>query len=323
MLFGLKKDSELVVIVVTLLSYGCPIPAIVAAFGLDVRTVRSWLQKAGQHCQGVHGHFIKQRALDLGHVQADEIKVKTQSGWIWMAMAMMVSTRLWLGGAVSAKRNLALITELVAQIRSIALCRKLLLSVDGLRSYVKAFQRAFRTPLHTGKLGRPKLISWQEIVIVQVVKQKTAGRFSIQRRITQGCQDMVDHLLQSSQGGGVINTAFIERLNATFRQRLSTLNRRTRNLARKPDTLQAGMFLLGCTYNFCTFHKSLRLPLYISERKRKWVQRTPAIATGWTNHVWTVKELLVFKVPIAHWSPPVRRGRSSKATLALIQQWCN
>jgi len=156
MLFGLKKDSELVVIVVTLLSYGCPIPAIVAAFGLDVRTVRSWLQKAGQHCQGVHGHFIKQRALDLGHVQADEIKVKTQSGWIWMAMAMMVSTRLWLGGAVSAKRNLALITELVAQIRSIALCRKLLLSVDGLRSYVKAFQRAFRTPLHTGKTGTTK-----------------------------------------------------------------------------------------------------------------------------------------------------------------------
>jgi hypothetical protein len=116
MLFGLKKEAELVVIVVTLLSYGYPIPAIVAAFGLDVRTVRAWLQKAGQHWQGVHEHFLTHQTLDLGHVQADEIKVKTQSGWLWMAMAMMVSTRLWLGGAVSAKRNLVLITELVAQI---------------------------------------------------------------------------------------------------------------------------------------------------------------------------------------------------------------
>ena len=155
------------------------------------------------------------------------------------------------------------------------------------------------------------------------MKQKTAGRFTIQRRIVQGCQDVVDCLLQSSQGGGVINTAFIERLNATFRQRLSTLNRRTRNLARKPDTLHTGMFLLGCVYNFCTFHKSLRLPLYISNRKRKWVQRTPAIAIGWTNHLWSVKELLVFNVPLTHWSPPVRRGRPSNATLALIQQWCS
>jgi hypothetical protein len=321
MLYGLKKDAELVVIVVTLLSYGCPIPAIVAAFGLDVRTVRAWLQKAGQHCQGVHEHFLKQQALDLGHVQADEIKVKTQSGWLWMAMAMMVSTRLWLGGAVSAKRNLALITELAAQIRSVALCRKLLLSVDGLKSYVKAFQKAFRSPLHTGNLGRPKLIAWQEIIIVQVVKQTIAGRFSLQRRIVQGCQDVVDHLLQSSQGGGVINTAFIERLNATFRQRLSILTRRTRNLARKSDTLLAGMFLLGCVYNFCTFHKSLRLPLFIGKRSRKWVHRTPAIAVGWTDHRWSVKELLVLKVPLARWSPPVRRGRPSKTSLALIQEW--
>jgi hypothetical protein len=319
----MKKDPELIVMVITLLSYGCPIQAIVAAFELDVRTVRSWLLKAGRHCQGVHEHFLKQQAIDLGHVQADEIKVKTQSGWIWMAMAMMVSTRLWLGGAVSGKRNLALISELAAQIRSAALCRKLLLAVDGLRSYVKAFQKAFRSPLRMGNLGRPKLIVWQEIVITQVVKKKVDGQFSVQRRIVQGCQEVINQLLQTSQGGSVINTAFIERLNATFRQRLSVLARRTRNLARKSDTLHASMFLLGCVYNFCTFHKSLRLPLYIGERSRKWVHRTPAIAVGWTDHRWSVKDLLVFKVPLAHWSPPVRRGRPSKAMLSLTYQWCS
>ena len=321
--FGLKKDAGLVVIVITLLAHGCPIPAIVAAYGLDVRTVRAWLQKAGRHCQGVHEHFLGKRSLDLEHVQADEIKVKTQSGWLWMAMAMMVSTRLWLGGAVSAKRNRALIDELVAQVRSVALCRPLLLAVDGLKSYVKAFQNAFRTPLHEGKRGRPKLIAWQGILIVQVVKKKTAGHFAIQRRIVQGCQEVVDHLLLHSQGGVVINTAFIERLNATFRQRLGVLVRRTRYLARKPETLHGSMFLLGCVYNFCTFHKSLRLPLYIGERGRKWVQRTPANAVGWTDHRWSVMKLLIFKVPPARWDPPVRRSRPSKVTLQLIQQWCS
>jgi len=322
-LFGLKKNAELFVIVITLLAYGCPVTAIVAAYGLDVRTVRAWLRKAGQHCQGVHGHFLKQKTFDLEHVQADEIKVKSQSGWVWMAMAMMVSTRLWLGGAVSTKRNLALITQLVAQIRSVALCRNLLLAVDGLSSYVKAFQRAFRSPLRTGKLGRPKMIAWQEIIIVQVVKKKVDGQFSIQRRIVQGCQEVVGQLLQATQNGGVINTAFIERLNATFRQRLGVLARRTRNLARKPQTLEASMYLLGGVYNLCTFHKSLRLPLYIGERNRKWVPRTPALAAGWTDHRWDVLELLAFKVPLARWKPPSRRGRPSIATLKAIQLWCS
>ena len=178
-LFGLKKSTELFVIVITLLAYGCPVAAIVAAYELDVRTVRAWLRKAGQHCQGVHGHFLRQKTFDLEHVQADEIKVKTQSGWLWMAMAMMVSTRLWLGGAVSAKRNTTLISQVATQIRSVALCRQLLLAVDGLSSYVKAFKKAFRSPLRTGKLGRPKLIAWQEIIIVQVVKKKVEGQFSI------------------------------------------------------------------------------------------------------------------------------------------------
>jgi hypothetical protein len=295
----------------------------VVAFELDVRTVRAWLEKAGQHCQDVHGHFLAQQTLDLGHVQADEIKVKTQGGWVWMALAMMVATRLWLGGAVSPKRNQALLDTLVGQIRAVALCRPLLLAVDGLKSYVKAFQKAFRTPWHTGKRGRPKLVAWQEIVIVQVVKQKSAGVFSISRRIVQGCQEQVTDLLQATQGGQVINTAFIERLNATFRQRLGVLARRTRHLARKPETLQASMYLLGCVYNFCTFHKSLRLPLYIGERRRKWVPRTPALAGGWTDHRWNVMELLVFKVPPTGWQPPVKRGRPSKALLRLIQQWCS
>src|SRR5579863_6168404 len=100
MLEGLRKPTELIVIVVTLLSYGCPIQAIVHAFGLDERTIASWRDRAGRHCQKVHEEMIEREKLDLMHVQADEIRVKGCKMIAWMGLAMMVSTRLWLGGVV-------------------------------------------------------------------------------------------------------------------------------------------------------------------------------------------------------------------------------
>ena len=69
---GLRKPMELVVIVVTLLCYGCPVQAIVHAFGLDERTVASWRDRAGVHCEQVHQALIESGKLDLIHVQADE-----------------------------------------------------------------------------------------------------------------------------------------------------------------------------------------------------------------------------------------------------------
>src|SRR5258708_37781585 len=70
---GLRKPMEVVVIVVTLLSYGCPVQAIVQAFGLDERTVASWRDRAGAHCEQIHHALIETGKLDLGHVQADEM----------------------------------------------------------------------------------------------------------------------------------------------------------------------------------------------------------------------------------------------------------
>lgn len=237
--------------VVTLLAFGCPVQAIVHAIGLDERTVRSWWLKSGEQSERVHESVIGTSQLDLEHVQADEIKVKTRGGTIWMALAMMVSTRLWLGGVVSPKRDAALIEQLVAKIQAVALCRPLLLAVDGLVSYVKAFQNTFRSPHRTGKLGRPRLIAWDGIHIVQVVKQRTPKPFQIIRRIVQGSEQSVQNLLQRSHGGTVINTAYIERLNATFRQRISSLTRRSRQVASQQQTLHASMYLVGTIYNFC------------------------------------------------------------------------
>jgi transposase-like protein len=91
--YRLRTAAELVVTVVTLLAHGCPLQAIVAAFRLDERTVAAWWARAGQQGQAIQEYLVEQ-PHDLGHVQADEIRVKKQGGIVWMALAMMVKTRL-------------------------------------------------------------------------------------------------------------------------------------------------------------------------------------------------------------------------------------
>jgi transposase-like protein len=321
--YRLHHPADWMVIVVTLIAHGCPLQAIVAAFHLDERTVRDWQQRAGQHCQRVHAQLVQQ-PRDLEHVQADEIRVKAQGKVVWLAMAIMVSTRLWLGGVVAKKRDEHLILSLVQIIRRCALARPLLICVDGFIVYVQAVQSVFRSPLPNGKRGRPWLVSWPDIHIGQVVKRYQGKRVvDVTRRMAQGCLKTAQALLAQSHGGTQLNTAFIERLNATFRSRLAVLVRRSRALVRNPQTLEPLMYLMGCVYNFCTEHKSLRLKLWVGRHGYRWVQRTPAIAAGLTDHIWTIKELLLFRTPPPEWQPPKHRGRRSRAEKALIARWCS
>ncbi len=238
-------------------------------------------------------------------------------------MALMVSTRLWLGGVVSTARDLNLITALVTQVRRMALYRPLLIAVDGLASYVTAFRQAFRVPhpRRKGASGRPRLEGWPQLALVQVVKQRTAGVLQINRWVVQGSVAAIQRLITATQGAGGINTAFIERLNATFRQRTAGLARRTRHLVHDAAPLTASMYLVGCLYNFCDPHQSLRVKLWLNEWRYHWIPRTPAIAAGLTEHIWTPTEVFNFKVPPPRWAPPQQRGRPSKAIKALVARW--
>ena len=137
--------------------------------------------------------------------------------------------------------------------------RPLLVCTDGLVSYIRAIRETFRDPVHTGTGGRPRLRPWRHVLIAQVVKRYERRRVvETERRIVDGTPARVETLRRRSQGDGVINTAYIERLNATFRERLASLTRRGRALARRTLTLQHGMYLIGTVYNFCTPHASLR-----------------------------------------------------------------
>jgi transposase-like protein/IS1 family transposase len=311
--YRLRTSAETVSLVVTLMAHGCPLQAIVVAFGYDERTVAAWWMRAGRQGQAVQEHLVEQ-PRDLGQVQADEIRVKQQGGIVWMALAMMVTTRLWLAGEVSEQRDMLLIRRLIERVRACALHRPLLFCTDGLCSYMRAIRETFRDPVRTGAHGRPRLRPWRNVCIAQVVKRYAQRRVvDVERRIVDGTPARVETLRRRAQGGGVINTAYIERLNATFRARLAALTRRGRALARRTLTLQHGMYLIGTVYNFCTPHASLA---------PAGGGTTPAMAAGITDHCWPVRELLSFHVPPPRWTPPTQRGRPSHALKRLIERWC-
>ena len=231
-----------------------------------------------------------------------------------MALATMVKTRLWLGGEVREQRDIALIRRLLERVRRCAAHRPLLFCTDGLVSYIRAVRESFRDPVHTGTGGRPRLRPWRHGLIAQVVKRYERRRVvATERRLVDGTPARVETLRRRSQGDGGIKTASIERLHATFRERLASLTRRGRALARQTLTLQHGMYLIGTVYNFCTPHASLAS---VGGRT------TPAMAAGITEHVWTVRELLAFHVPPPRWTPPTQRGRPSHALKRLIARWC-
>jgi hypothetical protein len=300
------------VLVLTLLCHGCPTQAIVAAFGLDERTVARWFLEAGRHCQRVHEHLVEQGQLDLQHVQADELWVKQVGGEVWMALALAVPSRLWLGGVISRHRDLDLITRLVQRVLACAVTRAILVCVDGLASYVTAFPQVFRRPIRTGRRGRPRLVLPAGFQLAQVVKHSAKRHVvGVTRRVVHGTLAAIEAVMTATATGTVINTAYIERLNATFRAHLAPLTRRGRAITRTETALTAGMWLVGTAYNFCWPHDSLRR-LAVPDSLRKWHQRTPAMAAGLADHPWTIGDLLRFQIPLPRWVPPKRRGRPSK-----------
>ncbi len=295
-LYRIHKPPILVVIVVTLLAHGCPLQAIVAAFGLDERTVADWQGRAGAQCARVQAAVVQAGQVTLGQVQADELRVRIMGGVVWLAMAISMPSRLWLGGEVRVHRDRGLIRAVLLRVRACGPVAAMLLCTDGLMSYPRQAVRAFRQAVQSGRRGRPRLILPRGVLIAQAIKRYARRRVrAVERRIVRGSAAAVAAMLTATQGKetAVVNTAYIERLNATFRARLAGLVRRSRATVRQVTTLAGGMWLVGTVYNFVTPHRSLD-------------GRTPAQAAGLTDHRWTMHELLTFPVPL----PSVkRRGR--------------
>lgn len=316
MLEGLRKSEELIVMVVTLLSYGCPPQAIVHALDLDERTIARWQKRAGAHCQKVHEDQVMQGKLDLQQVQADELRGKGYKMIPWMAMAIMVPTRLWLGGVVSLRRDRHLADQLLGMVKACCLpLRTLLVLTDGWSAYPGSIRRAFREKVKpAGGRGRCALQEWAEILIGTVMKKTAKKRVvKVIRRMAQGTLERANEVLSHTMGGKELNTAFIERFNGTMRERLASLTRRCRHAAHRVAALEAGMWLVGCTYNWCWPHHELSRRLTQAQGCKGEVLITPAMASGLTDHIWSVREVLTYRIAPPPWVAPKRRGRPKRS----------
>src|SRR2546423_707241 len=160
---------------------------------------------------------------------------------VWMALALAVPSRLWLGGAISAQRDLVLITALVQQIRACARRLDVLVCVDGLASYVTAFRRVFRTPVPTGRRGRPPLELAAGFLLGQVVKHYAKRRGTrVEQRVVQGTAGAIAAVLEGTGTGHGIHTAYIERLNTPLRSALAPPARRGGGAVHPPPTPHPG-----------------------------------------------------------------------------------
>jgi transposase-like protein/IS1 family transposase len=312
MMEGLRTPTELVVIIVILLAYGCPVQAIVHAYEVDERTVADWQKRAGKHCQQVHHALVEQGKVKTHQVQADEIRAKGRKLVIWMGMAIDASSRLWMAGVVSVRRDRELAERLLQHVRSCCqFVQGLLVCTDGWSAYPKSIIKAFREKVKkTAGRGRCCLEVWPDLCIATVIKRtKKKHVVEITRKITRGSLEKAQELLLMTVGCKEFNTSLIERFNATMRERLASLTRKCRHAVQRLETLEAGMYLIGCTYNFCWPHHEL------SNSKHFGYACTPAMAAGLTDHIWSVSELLRFKVAPAPWVKPKRRGRPRKHPL--------
>ncbi len=315
-LYRLHKPQELLFVVLTLLAYGSPIQAIVAALSLDERTVTRWQKEAGLQCRRVHEHLVQAGNVELSLVQADELRVRVVGGVMWLATALEVKSRLWLGGVVKVHRDRQLIRTLLWQVKACGSVARILLCTDGLACYAKQALLIFREALRTGRVGRPQLILPDGVMIARVKKRYARRRVvEVLREVVRGAEAAVQERLMETQRSltALINTAYVERLNATFRARLAPLARRTRAGVHKQETLETGMWLIGGCYNFLWVHRSLRQERGATEEpsaSSKWVERTPAQAAGLTDRRWTMEELMGFVVVAEEL--PKRRGRRPK-----------
>src|SRR5438270_11246610 len=179
--------------------------------------------------------------------------------------------------------------------------------MDG-RPIPTAFDAPFeRSVKQLAGVGRACLEVWPHLSIGTVIKRTQKKRVvEVTRQMAHGLLEQAEQLLELSGGGTVLNTAFIERLNGTFRERPASLTRKCRHAASRLQALHTGMYLIGCTYNFCVAHQAL-------SKAKHWGRAfTPAMASGLTDHIWSVCELLSYKVAPAPWIEPKQRGRPRK-----------
>jgi len=327
---GKHASVELIVRVIACLAEGLGIRGTARVFEVDPNTVLQWLVEAAEQLRAFSRHIlhdvrVRQVQLDelfalLSAVKDGEVskaealeRLERSPRWVWVAMDP--ESKLLLAIDVG-ERTLALAQRVVHQVAQVLApdCAPLFLT-DGFREYMTALLTHYgqwvQPPRRqaTGPTPKPRWMPLPQLLYAQVVKTVRRRRLvRLQHRVVFGTLETVNAVLAPL--GCQINTAFIERLNLTIRHHVAAVGRRVTTLCKGEEGLQQQLVLYQTYYNFCLPHASLRQPLPEpiptngTGSAKQWRPYTPAMAAGLTDHVWTLREVLLFRVP--PWPQPAQ-----------------
>jgi IS1 family transposase len=322
-LHGKHVAPERLVWAVGALAEGLGIRAVARVFEVDPNTVLQWLVEVAEHAAAFSRYFLHD--VRVTQVQLDELfallsavkdgevseaeaiqRLSRSPHWVWGALDPV--TKLLLTIDVG-DRTLAMAQRVVHQVVQVLApgCVPLFLT-DGFKEYTTALLTHFGQWVQpwrrqaTGPAPKPRWMPQPQLLYAQVVKTVRRRRLvDVQHRIVFGTLGAVQQVLAAH--GWQINTAFIERLNLTIRQHVAAVGRRVSTLCKGEDGVRQQLALYHVYYNFCLPHASVRQPLPQAEpthgtgSAKRWQPRTPAMAAGLTDHVWTLREVLLFRVP--------------------------
>ena len=320
---GKQAAVELIVRVLACLAEGLGIRATARVFEVDAHTVLHWLIEAAEHLRAFSRYFlcdvhVEQLQLDelyavLRARKAGEIsdaeamkRLERSPSWVWTAMDP--TSKLLLVVDVGS-RTLAMAQRVVHQVTRVLApdCVPLCLT-DGLKDYTTALLTHFGYWLQAerrqnkGPMPKPRWMPLPELLYAQIVKSYRRRRLvGVTHRVVFGTQLAIEQVL--ARYGWTMNTAFVERLNLDIRQRVAAIGRRVNTLCQGEAGLQDQLVLFQAYHNFVLPHASLRQPLPQpmptngTGSAKQWRPWTPAMAAGLTDHVWSLKEVLLYRVP--------------------------
>jgi IS1 family transposase len=322
-LHGKRVVPEKLVWAVGALAEGLGIRAVARVFEVDPHTVLAWLVEVADHATAFSQYFlhdvrVTQVQLDelfalLGAIKAGEVseaeaiqRLSRAPHWVWVATDPV--TKLLLAIDVG-DRTLAMAQSVVHQVVQVLApgCVPLFLT-DGFKEYTTALLTHYGQWVQparcqaTGPAPKPRWMPLPELLYAQVIKTVRRRRLvRVTHRVVFGTLEAVQQVLAAC--GWQINTAFVERLNLTIRQHVAAVGRRVSTLCKGEDGIRQQLALYHMYYNFCLPHTSLRQPLPLPEptngtgSAKQWQPQTPAMAAGLTDHVWTLREVLLYRVP--------------------------
>jgi IS1 family transposase len=306
-LYRLKTPAKAVGQVLTALAYGLDHSAASVIFGYHPRTISRWLTRGGHHSQALHRHFL--HGLSLRYLQLDELRTRLRSRnqliWRWTAVdpVTKLMPALYLGDRTQVSAH----TFIHSVVQTLAAAGVPLFTSDGLNLYFYALTAHFGLWVwQESQAGKLKPV-WQvrpQLLYGQLIKQYRRRKLtSTKQKMRCGRREAMTKQLHHLGYSGCLNTSFVERLNLALRHGLAALARRSWATAQKVETLQLGLEWWRAYYHFAKPHLSLRKtlaePSLRGNRRqpKRYQPRTPAMAAGLTDHLWSVVELLSHPVP--------------------------